>query len=192
MLIRSTTVIYCLILTTGVVTCVLVYTDLLPVDKLLGKVSLSPQRRSFQRGCSWKEKNLANSNNTISDNSAKPNTPPTASPLETPQSDQHFTFDHQKSHPHTSTQRHGNTSSAVTTAAATNTTSTNTNTTTPRVIHHTPLRDREHSDSRHDSQEGWVSGGHESNWKKMSRNNHVSCVSSGMSDVELEVIVVVL
>lgn len=130
----------------------------LHADKLLGKVSLSPQRRSFQRGCSWKEKNP-----TSSDNNVEPGTPPTASPHKTSQSDQHFTFDSQKSHSYGSTQRHSNTSTITTTTTAN---------TTPRVIHHTPLRDRGHSNSR----KGWGSG--HDNWEKSSRNNHVSCVIS--------------
>lgn len=147
------------------------YVDLLRADKLLGKVSLSPQRRSFQRGCSWKEKNLANSN-TSSRSSAEPGTPPAASPLKTSQSDPHFTFDTQKSHPYNSnTQRH---------SSASTTTTNSTTTTTPRVIHHTPLRDRDHLDSRSDNRKGWDSGGHENNWNKSSRNSHVSCVSWGV------------
>ena len=148
-------------------------TDLLfHTDKQLVKVSLSPQRRSFQRGCSWKEKNLANGNNSSLINSSPNDTTPTSSPLKTTQSDhQLFTFDDQKSHPsYTSNQRHSNTSGSRAKPSTANSTN------TPRVIHHVPLRDKKHPESRHDSRIDWdAGGGQDSSWKKSSRANHVRC-----------------
>ena len=43
-----------------------------PDTKHLGKVSLSPQRRSFGSGCSWKEMSLGNSSNSAQTSSSSP------------------------------------------------------------------------------------------------------------------------
>lgn len=105
-------------------------------DKL-GKVCLSPQRRSFQRGCSWKDKILTTPNPDGSQH-----TPPdTAASLKTPplKNEVHFKFDEQKVQPRQYSQGHPPSPTPHN---------------PPRVIHHIPLYNQEHREEKH-SKKGW-------------------------------------
>lgn len=106
----------------------------------MGKVSLSPQRRSFQRGCSWN----TGSNSSSSSEAPLKTPPPTkhSSGSGSGDGDPHFKFDGQKP-------PQGGGSHA------------------PRVIRHVPLHDQEQanagsSSSRHGKKGGWRGEG---GWK---------------------------
>ena len=110
-------------------------------DKLLGKVSLSPQRRSFQRGCSWKDKVGSGGQGETS------GSPTAASPLSSSHNE-HFSFDYKR--------HHG--------------TSSGSGNPLPRGINHSSGRDKEHGEGKRDSRRNWESSGRDSHRNKSSRS----------------------
>ncbi len=129
------------------------------IDKLHSKFSLSPQRRSFQRGCSWKEK-------VGSGSQGDPGSSPTAaSPLSSSLNDSHFSFDHQKFHGvHGNSGGHGNSGSHGTS-----------NKSLPRGVHRGQMRDREHNEDRRENRRNWESSRHDDHRNKSRNYPNVCC-----------------
>ena len=107
----------------------------------LPKVSLSPQRRSFHSGCSWKE--LSNGSGE-----APPETPP-SSAKEPSDSSNYFDFES----PHPSLPRSNQSSFQLDPPPPSS------HRHTPRVIDHVPIRDQE------------LGRGDKRNWREKSRDN---------------------
>jgi len=125
-------------------------------DKLLGKVSLSPQRRSFQRGCSWKDKVGSGGHGEASGSP----TATAASPLSTSHNE-HFSFDHKR--------HHGGSLSGSGNPL-------------PRGINHSSARDKDHSEGRKDARRNWETSGRDTHRNRASRNT-VSLVCRDLSDL---------
>ena len=134
-------------------------------NKLLGKVSLSPQRRSFHSGCSWTTPGSTNTSNS----EAPPSTPPSTKNgyYSEKRDGQHFDFEgsvHQSASGQKPSSTHsGNYQGPPTPSGRVHSHHT---AHAPRVIDHIPLMDQEQQ--RH--KKSWRERNRDSDWRRGSNN----------------------